>query len=184
MSELELSTTRNIVKGLKRRSKTEYFDVTMAILNLIVIIYVFTLLRNSTIISNLFGLFFMGILFIGGIITFFKRNPFYIYFFYGFTFCGIIGSIHMAIQNPFLYIIFIPQSLYWYSKIADLLLDPRANAYIYSRKAQTQMLEEKRRLEILKAKRREHEKKFKSNSLALIALCCSIGLFITLIISA
>ena len=41
MSELELSTTRNVVKGLKRRSKTEYFDVTMAILNLIVIIYVF-----------------------------------------------------------------------------------------------------------------------------------------------
>ena len=182
MSELELSTTRNVVKGLKRRSKTEYFDVTMAILNLIVIIYVFTLLPNSTIISILLGLFFMGILFFGGIITFLKRNPFYIYFFYGFTFCGILGNFQGLIANPILAIIFIPQSLYVYHKIADVFYDPRP--YIYSRKSQTQMLEEKRRLELLKTKRREIEKKFKSNSNALIALCCSIGLFITLIVSA
>lgn len=181
MSELELSTTRNIVKGTKR-SKTEYFDVTMAILNSIVIIYILTLVRNSTIISNLFGLFFMGILFIGGIITFLKRNPFYIYFFYGFIFCGILGNIQGVITNPILAIIFIPQSFYVYSKIADLFMDPRD--YIYSRKSQTQMLEEKRRRELLKTKRRELEKKFKSNSIALIALCCSIGLFMTLIFSA
>lgn len=201
MSEIEIITnSTNKVKTIKR-SKSEYVDLIMVILNSITIIYIFTLLSNRTIISNLFGFIFVGIFFIGTFIMFLKRNPFYIWFCYGITLCGLLAYVYWAIlfPSPEIMIIFIPQGLYIYSLIDYNLIAEKQPAkinrqiYLYtaqnpnyvisSRRTQKQISDENRRRELTENLRREAEKKFKFSAIAIISICCSIGLFITFILS-
>jgi hypothetical protein len=178
-----ITISKNEDKNFKI-SKSEYFDISMAIVNSVLIILLFTIARNNTIVSILFTSLFIGILFGGTIFLFFKKNPFYIYFCYGITLCGIIGNVFGVILNPFLAILFFLQFLYMYGKIADLFTTIEPSYSNFFGRIQEQKLVENKSQEIMEKRRREIEKEFNGNLIALISLCCSIGLFLTLIFSA
>ena len=182
LNQMEEFTIHTNKTDKSKINKIEYFELIMAILNAIIIIYLFTFARNITIISILFASIFIGVLYGGLIITFLKRNPFYTYFCYGIMFCGIIGNIFEVFLSPLLTLIFIPQIYYVYGKIADLHMDPYD--YFFKGKSQNQMLAEKQRGEIERKQRREEKRKYNGNLIEYLSLCCSIGLFLTMIFSA
>ncbi len=192
MSELESISQNNEEKS--KRSMSELIDISMAILNSIIIIIFFALIRNGILLLNIFGLILLTALFLGAIMTFLKKNPFYIIFCYGLTLCGVLGNFLDFIENPYFGIIFIFQGLYIYTIIPyDVLIEGRSsdlysvkpsNYYIFQRKNQKQVSEEKRRQEFVDKHRKKTKKECKFNSIALISIGCSISLFLTLIISA
>ncbi|MFX1377214.1 MAG: hypothetical protein ACFFA0_15520 [Promethearchaeota archaeon] len=188
MTEEDLVITSKNRNDSNKRSNLEYVDLAMAIFNSVTIILIFPILEIKSLISILLGFSFVGILLMGTIIMFFKRNPFYIDFCYGLTLCGFLADIDLSMGNPFFAILFAPQALYIYSLIAKVFIGTNTYLlgrpdYIYPKKTQKQISEENRRRAIHEIKNREIENKFKFNEIILIALCCSIGLFITLIIS-
>ncbi len=187
MSEQD-STSKSGAKNSKR-SLSEYLDLGMAAINTIVIIFIFALIRNGIIILVVLGLILLAVLVFGIILTFVKRNPFYIYFCYGLTLCGVLGNFLAFTTTAILWIVFILQGFYVYRLIdINLFLYSRAakssKYYVTMKKSQKQVLEEKRREELLEKHRKSIEQKFKFNSIAVISLCCSIGLFLSLIFSA
>lgn len=187
MSEPD-SISKNEVKKSKI-SLSEYIDLGMAAINTIIIISIFALIRKGIILPIVLGSILLTILVIGTIVTFVKRNPYYIYFCFGLLFCGVLGNFYAFTINSILWIVFILQGFYVY-KIIDINLflytniAERSKYYIVMKKSQKQISEEKRREEILEKHRRSLEIKFKFNSIALISLCCSLGLFLSLIFSA
>lgn len=186
MSEQD-STSKSEVKNSKR-SLSEYIDLGMAAINTIVIIFIFALIRNGVIALVILGLVLLAVLVIGTILAYVKRNPFYIYFCYGLTLCGVLGNFLGFTTNALLWIVFILQGFYVYRIIDFYILYDRtvesSKYYATMKKSQKQIAEEKRKEEVLEKHRKSIEKKFKFNSIAVISLCCSIGLFLTLIFSA
>ena len=163
-------------------NKIEIFELIMAILNAIIIIYLFTFARNLTVISILFASTFIGILYGGLTIAFLKRNPLFVYFCYGIMFCGFIGNVYSVFSNPIFSIIFIPQIYYIYGRIADLYMDPYDS--IFNGKSHAQILAEKQRGEIERKRKREVKREHNGILIEWLSLCCAIGLFITMIFSA
>ncbi len=177
----EIVISKSKVENFKI-GKIVYFELIMAILNTILIIYLFTLARNITVFSILFAFIFLGILYGGLFTAFLKRNPFYKYFLYGIILCGILGNVYDVVFSPVLGIIFVPQFYYIYGKVSELYIDPYEN--FFAGKTQKQILAEKQRQEINRKRRREEKKKFNGILIEYLSLGCSIGLLFTMIFSA
>ncbi|MFW9901825.1 MAG: hypothetical protein ACFFDY_11195 [Candidatus Thorarchaeota archaeon] len=183
------NTTKNKAVEKSKINISEYLDLSMAVINTIVIILLFALIRNNITILVILGYILLAILVIGTVFTFIRRNPFYIYFCYGLTLCGVTGNLYLLPINGILWIISILQGFYIYRIIEfDILynldLVKRSEYYITMRKSKKQVSEEKHRAEVIQKYRKSIERKFKFNSIAVISLLCSIGLFFTLIFSA
>jgi hypothetical protein len=134
------------------------------------------------------GFLLLTVLVVGTILTFIKRNPFYIYFCYGLTLCGVSANFIGFTTNALLWLVFILQGFYVYKIIEFTFFyqqaAERSKYYVIRKKSQKQITEEKHREELLEKHRKTIENKFKFNSIAVVSLCCSIGLFLTLIFSA
>ena len=193
MSEIESISKKEEVD--LKRTRFELIHISMAILNSVIIIILFTLLRNSILLLTVFGLVFLSVLLLGTIVTFLKRNPYYVIFCYGLTLCGVFGNLLNFLENFYFGIIFIFQGLYIYGIIDYTILMDRhfsdfyggaepSDNYIFPRKTQKQASEEKFRQALVEKKRRKIESKFKFLPIALITIGCSFGLFLTLILSA
>jgi len=101
------TTTENKAQKKSKISFSEYIDLCMAAINTIIIICIFALIRKTLVLLIIIGFILVSVLVIGTILTFIKRNHFYIYFCYGLTLCGVTGTFIGFTTIAILWIIFI-----------------------------------------------------------------------------
>jgi len=89
-------------KRPRKRSRIEFFDLSLAIVNSILMILMNILIFHKNINLSSIGLLFTFGLLGGTLYTFFKRNPFYIYFFYGLLLNGVLLDLYpLIVQGGF-----------------------------------------------------------------------------------
>lgn len=190
MSEIVKVTKSKNKPEISKRGMLEYFDIIMAFINSTAIILVFILINNSILLLSIIGFIFAAILLVETIISYLKRNPFYIYFCYGLALNGVLGDLIFSFINPIFILLFIPIGFYGYTIYEYIMypmnkrmpyyqqnyIDNVPPPYIASTKnTKQEFLVEKMRKDI--------DNKFKFTSIALISIGCSLGLLIILIIS-
>lgn len=91
-----------------------YFDIILAIINSLVIIFPLAIIYENPVISMI-GIFLSCGTITLAIYTFIKNNPLYIYYSYTLLLCGLLFSIPSMIINPIFGVILVPDICFIYN---------------------------------------------------------------------
>ncbi len=91
-----------------RKSFGNYFDVSLAFINFLVIIFPLVLF-NKNIFISIIGIILSGVLIEKTIYNFMKNNPFYIDYCYGLLICGFLSLFPSTAIFPIIGFLFLPE---------------------------------------------------------------------------
>ena len=191
---------------MKKNERVKYFDISLTILNFIVMIII-AILVFSNIVLTIISFFSTAFLFGLTLVSFSRKNPYYISSSYGMAICGLVFSIglYMTPERALYSFFAIPFSVtiildvYFIASLMKspgisykgmsrlnflgVVMDPNPDASKYVKDRYGPLENDKGNKAVELEKKREIQKKYHTSRIMLITLISTLTFFSTTILS-